>query len=164
MNREVYPWGPPRCTRWDHLGVPIRNPRTPFFSYSYLLLSSNNKKIEWRSLWVKLLRSLRFMPLSQLVTYGCPLLALRHSDHASRYPLSGVKRTSLSHRKVSASDPKADMSECTALGSRECIATTTAHAEFFREYSGEALVVKFAAQSYIPLGLFSLCRCSSRNR
>jgi hypothetical protein len=29
----------------------------------------------------------------------------------------------------------------THLGSRECIATTTAHAEFFQEYSGEALVV-----------------------
>ena len=57
MNREVYPLGPPRCTRWDHLPVPIRNPRTPFFSYSYLLLSSNNKKIEWRSLWAK-----RFAP------------------------------------------------------------------------------------------------------
>ena len=43
MNREVYPLGPPRCTRLDHLPVPIRNSRTPFFSYSYLLLIENYK-------------------------------------------------------------------------------------------------------------------------
>src|SRR5262249_48135573 len=36
--------------------------------------------------------------------------------------------------------------------------------EFFAEYSGEVLVTRFAAQSYIPFGLFPLCRCSSRNR
>jgi hypothetical protein len=32
----------------------------------------------------------------------------------------------------------------THLGSRECIATTAAHVEFFAEYSGGAFVAKFA--------------------
>jgi hypothetical protein len=52
----------------------------------------------------------------------------------------------------------------THFGSRECSATTTAHVEFFAEYNGEVLVAKFEAQSYVPFGLFPLCRCSSRNR
>ena len=70
MNREVYPLGPPRCTRLDHLPVPIRNPRTPFFSYSYLLLISNYKNRSNRpigDLWAKL-RSLRPMPSIRWVT------------------------------------------------------------------------------------------------